>query len=250
MKKIILVMGLVLCMITTGALADMSHYEDVSRIVRENWRDTYVENVNIQVGSSKVTVDGEENIMKSEVKLENGNTLVPVAEFIQPFEAEFVLVENGFEIRQGTLVATGKAGSDELNLTFQKNPGLNKTVKLPCPVQDTDSVLYMPVRALVEDVFGGEVRWNDATKSVMIKRDYQTKRIIAKVKNSDAPIAAIECKEKITDGKGEWIIQFDSDTSDIEVKHYCDTLASDAENVEYAFPDVIASIDVAVDGPQ
>ena len=244
MKKVIILLFVIMVIFSANCLAEENFYEASSRIVRENWNDTYFNFISIEIDSPVLFVDNKKFEMIDATLLDSTNTIVPVKDFVAQFDAVYTENCDEFFIQQGNMIASGCVGNNKILVTYVNNVELNFVVELPDVVKRIDATVYIPVRALVEQVFAGNVLWNDLEKRIVLKRDYQTKRIIAGCLGDDSIMENIPCKEKITDGDGTWVIQFDRNVPDSEVKYYCDMLSNDEENIIYAQPDTVV---VAVD---
>lgn len=236
-KGISLLLALIMIFSSVSALAEESYLNALNRIIEEN-SGSFFSMLKYQVGSDTMSVGKEQITMEQSVRLEDGTTIVPAADLLKYFDAELTEEDNNICLTQGSMKVTGRIGENTLTVECSEKEELNTVIELPVNIIKERDTLYLPLRRIAEDLFAGDVQWNDATREIFVLRNYQTKRILTSVKGDTGVLDGIVCKEKISDGTGIWVLQFDMSTPDIVVKSYCDSLNADEENIRYAEPDV------------
>ncbi|MBQ3427168.1 MAG: hypothetical protein IJH37_08505 [Clostridia bacterium] len=239
MRKIASMAVGILCAAVISVSVGADYNDELDSLISENSSSSYFSSITLKAGLPVMVKDSVEVQMRNTPVVINGTTYVSPIDLVSHYDADYEESGNVFFITQGSMKVSGEVGSDILWLEFSQNSMFNTAVRMQAECIRLGNVIYLPVRAIVENVFAGNVLWSDETQRILLTRDYQTKRLIVKVKGDASIIEAIPCAAKVSDNSGHWIIQFDNNTADYIVKQYDEFLSMQHGNIEYSDPDIL-----------
>ncbi|MDD6483610.1 MAG: stalk domain-containing protein [Clostridiales bacterium] len=255
MKKVMYkAMGVLLCAVLTApglalpasAARNTSDYAAaLYNMVKANTPENTVESIVMQIGNTNMTVNGETQKISNEAGDENlaptvnddDRTLLPIRAVTEIMGAEV-----GWKEENG--VETVSISQDNTDIEMQINSDIinvnGESVAMDTAAEKINGRTMVPVRAVLENL-GCSVNWNQQSKEITITKPYQTKRLMVKSSGRDLrdSLNYYTSEENILENDGLYIVQFDKNVSDLEVKNYCEEI-NNLGGVEYAEPDLIA----------
>lgn len=176
--------------------------------------DNYLNSIEMRIGSQNMTVNGLEEAIDEDgtaANIYDGSTMIPARAL-----AETLGFEVGWDSETSTVQIAGEdrevkipVGKTVINID-------GKSQDIPAEARIINGRTLVPARALCE-ALGCEVEWEDATRTVTIKRNFQTKRLIVRANNSSIDFKQYGAVDAIWDPSNEYaIVQFSSEKAAIE----------------------------------
>lgn len=216
---------------------DGDFYEDASKLVSDNWSDSYIGSITLAVGDPIMRVDGEEKEIdpgrNTSPVIVGDRTLIPIRTLVEETGGE---VE--FEPTERVVTIIGDETEIEMRIgsnTMTVNGELVVLDTAPTIINDRT---MLPVRAVAENL-GFEVEWQDETREIVITRDFQTKRLIVKTEDGNFDFDAFGALEALRGPDNIAILQFGSIN---DAKDASDRLNA-MSGIIYAEPDMLVATD-------
>lgn len=211
----------------------------LQQMIEENMLD-YVGELEFTIGNSRYTVDGASKRLEDDIAptIIDDSTMLPVRAIAEALggSADFDSSSGDITIKKDDTTLVMRNGQQSVDVDMGGSQDSIETDVAPTIV---DGTTLVPVR-LVSETLGAAVQWNGNERSIRITPDYQTKRIIVKSKqNKNLDFSRYNPKKVIDDGKGLYIVQFNTSIGDASIKKYCDQIENNMSNAEYADPDII-----------
>lgn len=177
-------------------------------------QENYLDSITMQIDSTQMVVNGVSETIDTEgtaAKIYDGSTMIPARAL-----AETLGCEVGWDAESRTVEIT--SDEKEVNIPVdQMHIEIDGELQsIPAAARIENGRTLVPARALCE-ALGCEVGWDANTRTVTIKRDFQTKRLIVKARNKSFDFAQYGAIDAVLDPNGEYaIVQFATESGAIE----------------------------------
>lgn len=182
-------------------------YKEISNLIENNWSDNFVGTLQFTIGENTMLVNEKEKPIDTQRNtvpiMIDGRTFLPIRVIVE---------EGGGTIQYNGNTATIFDSGNEILLSLGSKIMLvngNQVMLNATPVMLNDRIL-VPLRAVTESL-GYEVTWSDENKqTVILSKQFQTKRLIVKAKDSNFNPKQYGAVKIITGPDFIYILQFDS----------------------------------------
>lgn len=180
-------------------------YRQLADLVSKQDYSKFFDEMELQVGSNILTVDGETQFLTAAPEITNGRTMLPIRAV-----AEAAGAEVNWESATSTVLIESASG-DTISCsigspTITVNDLTSQIDVTPYIKQDKT---YMPVRA-VSEALDLDVDWNATTQTIRLTAPYQTARLIVLADQLDT--RGLDAETVLSDGTGMWVLQFETPT--------------------------------------
>lgn len=203
--------------------------------------DMYIPDISMKISSNCIVTPSEVIELDEVATIKDGRSFFPlrgIAEYYK-IKVDFEEETQTIILRDSYLEAKLQPGLKRMIVSYGNHPIPGRVIELDAPAYISENGRTMlPIRAVAEEVFGCDVEWNDAEKKVILRKNYQSKRIIAKSESENyqynIPGATV------SDGffKNVSFLDFPNDTPDGVIRYYCHLL-NNSDDIAYAEPDVV-----------
>ena len=214
MKKVIsLLLAVMLCAVfvvfcpvhAAGADSSETFYQDISTLLEQQDDSYYFNEMELEIGSTNLTIDGE--IYKLDVvpEIVNNRTMLPIRAVAEATGATVDWVQD-----TATVVIESAYG-DEISCSIGSETITVNEVESNMDVTPyvKDGRTYLPLRA-VSEALALEVDWSAADSTITLTSPFQCARIL--VLGDSPDLSNLYPKTTITDGNGLWVLQFATPT--------------------------------------
>ena len=190
----------------SSSAAEEDFYQQLADLVAKDDYSKFFGEMELQIGSNVLIVDGEEQIMDVAPEITNSRTMLPIRAVIEAAGA------NVDWVPATSSVLIESASGDMISFTIGSN-----TIKVNDQTSQMDVTpyvkqnrSYLPVRAAAE-ALELEVEWDaSAPQTIRLTAPYQTARLI--ILADQLNTKGLDAETVISDGAGMWILQFATPT--------------------------------------
>ena len=207
------------------------YYKAVSGMVRSHWRDDYFSRATLNVHDSTLKIDSRTVKLKNKVSDAQNELMIP-GEALEALGAQVKKTSGGASIEKNGRQVEVTYGDKSMRVN-----GKQRSMRAAPKAQNGDAML--PESVLTEAGLGLGVDYNQSSGIITIKNDFQTMRVLTKVRAGASLPAGIRAAQTIAGPDGLFILQFG--TVD-EAKAACKALTA-SPGVVYAEPDGIVTVD-------
>ncbi|MDE7243946.1 MAG: S8 family serine peptidase, partial [Oscillospiraceae bacterium] len=180
-------------------------YQQLANMVSKQDYSKFFGEMELQVGSDILTVDGKTQNLTAAPEITNNSTMLPIRAVAEVAGAEVdwesttstVLIESAsgdtISCSIGSPIITVNDQTSQMNVTPYIKQGNT----------------YMPIRAVAE-ALELEVNWEETTQTIRLTAPYQTARLIVLADQLDTQ--ELKPETVLSDGTGMWVLQFETPT--------------------------------------
>jgi subtilisin family serine protease len=218
--------------IASAASMNASYAAAVERLVKNNWDDGFFSQMTLQVGSSTLVVDGEEREIDpgrgTTPVIHKDRTLLPIRSIVEAIggEVEWDSSSQKVILQDDETKVELAIGSSTIVVNGRKEA-------IDAPPAIINGRTMVPVRAAAESM-GLEVEWVAQTQSTVLTRNFQTKRLVAKLKSGSYDFSKYNAQ--VVESAGyPTVIQFET----IAEAKQCQEELEQSGRFEYVEPDML-----------
>lgn len=201
----------------------------------------YIPDISMKISTNCIVTPDELIELDEVAVLKNGRSFFPLRGLAEYYgiEVDFLEETKTIVLKDSYLEAKLQPGLNRMVVSYGNHPIPGKVIELDAPAYISENGRTMlPIRAVAEEVFGCDVKWDETEKKVTLCKNYQTKRIIVKTKSEDYQFNIPNAT--VSDGyfTNVWFLDFLEDTPDGVIRYYCQLL-NESDDIVYAEPDVV-----------
>ena len=222
------------------------YYNAFDEMMYNHWRDTFFGKATVFVGSDTLIIDDQSIELESAVEIINGEVAVPF-DVLEELGVQVEAHSNG--VSASKCDRSVEVDFDEISVRGNDNTTTpasifieDRLIERRQPPLSEDRLIFdssrplLPVSLLGEQGLGFEVDYNALTGEITITSDYQTKRIVAKVRpGASAP--NITSAQTLAAPNDIYIFQFDT-KDEARAAHIA---LNNDPNIVFAEPDRLAT---------
>ena len=190
----------------SSSTVEENFYQQLADLVAKDDYSKFFGEMELQIGSNILMVDGEEQIMDVAPEITNNRTMLPIRAVIEAAGA------NVDWVPATSSVLIESASGDMISFTIGSNTiKVNDlTFQMDVTPYVKQNRTYMPVRVVAE-ALELEVEWDAATPQIVrLTAPYQCARLIVLADQLDTQ--GFDAETIISDGAGMWVLQFATPT--------------------------------------
>ncbi len=176
-------------------------YRELADLVNKQERSKFFGEMELQVGSNILAVDGEEQSLAVAPEITDNRTMLPIRAV-----AEAAGAEVGWDSDTSTVLIESACG-DEISCTIGSNAITvnDETSLMDVTPYARQGNAYMPIWAVAE-ALELDLEWDGETQMIRLSAPYQTARLLVLADKLDT--YGLETETVISDGTGLWVLQF------------------------------------------
>lgn len=181
-------------------------YRQLTDLVSKDDYSKFFGEMELQIGSNILIVDGKEQVMDTVPEIVNNRTMLPLRAVVEAAGAQVDWVQNTSTVLiESACGDTISCAIGSYNITIN-----NQTSQMDVTPYVKQDRTYMPVRAVTE-ALELEVEWDSsAAQTVRLTAPYQTARLI--VLADQLNTKGLDAETVISDDAGMWVLQFTTPT--------------------------------------
>lgn len=238
--------------ILAPALPTVSHatqteeefYSELAKLIQADDTESFFDTMELTIGSSVLTVDGEEETLDAAPAISDSRTMLPIRAV-----AENAGAEVDYEPASKTVIISNDYGDVVRCPVGENTMTVNDSIcdlDVAAYIDESSGRTYLPVRAVAE-ALNLEVGWNQQSSTVTFAAPYQTARLVVLADQLDT--RGLGAETVISDGTGMWVLQFAAPAQAKEATATLEARGIIAEPDRYIPPiEDISGVELSVSG--
>jgi len=206
------------------------YYKKVAELIQSRWDDSYFGTAILSVDDNILKIDHHIFLMQNEVKIENGELMIPV-EVFEEFGMEVISDSQGVKVKNNKKFVDVTYGEKTMRVNGNKKG-------MPAEAAIRNGKPVLPISVLEEIDQNFEIIYNEATGEITITNEYQMARLEVKVKEGKDIPKDINAAEIIKGPDGLYVYQFDTAE---QAKQAAEILKTSPDAI-YAVPDTFLTL--------
>ena len=210
--------------------------------INAEYSSEYKQDIKLCVGSDVIYIGNEAISIDTVPVIYDSRTYIPLRAVTEIFDADisYEPVSKTIIINNSGVTSKMQIGSNILHISYGNYPLEDEEIQMPSfPLIDENDRCIIPIRSIAEDILGCEVGWNAENKEILICRIRQSKRLIAKTRNTEFDFSCFMPVEFFCNKDMVYIIQFGMDVPECVIRKY-EGIISKMDEIEYVQTDVIS----------